>query len=390
MLVVVLLLAACTTASPSPEFAPPVWTRQPAPSLPYERLQDIRGVAGWNGGFVVAGLNYLPPRPDVVEVDREVPVLHMSSDGETWREMPVPGIQAFALGQPAAGHGDHGYVLGDNDSGPVLLTLEGDTWIPLRLPGATAEDRAVSIAAGPRGVMVVSVGRIFETESETAKIWHSADGRTFSGPVSPADTAISASDARCLVATERGFLLPMSDGNIVPELQQIELYESADGRTWTVPGAEFPEPAPNHHLFGVEAVQYNHGVTVAFGTMLDSDGAESVPSPIAWSRRDGEEWKRIDLDPGRLPDAGVEPADLRYVFRVPRWRDGFLALGVTNMASGVWTSPDGVAWHRTPVRDNGFEATHQLQFATDGRTSLVLQQSPGKDRTGPTTIWRAR
>ena len=48
------------------------------------------------------------------------------------------------------------------------------------------------------------------------------------------------------------------------------------------------------------------------------------------------------------------------------------------------------AGNKLPVRDNGFEATHQLRFATDGRTSLMLQQSPGKDLTGPTTIWRAR
>ncbi len=386
MLIVVMLLAACTSASPPPEFTPPAWTRQSVPTLPYERLQDVRGFAGWNGGFVVAGLYYVSPVPGGIGTWQEIPVLHLSADGQTWREMPMPNIQSFASGEAAAGYSDRGYVLGNNEGGPVVLTLEGDAWTSLPLPGATAEDKAASIAAGPRGVVVVTVHTEPWGEAEVARIWYSADGRTFSGPAEP-NAFITTTDAWCLAATERGFLLPMFDLDLPPEIRSLQLYESVDGRDWTVTDPAFPESEPDHHLSGMEAVQYHRGVTVAFGTMWDStDG----PSPIAWYRRDGEPWQRTELDPGRLPDAGVEPANMRFVSRVYRWGSGFLGLGVTAMASGVWTSADGMSWHRTPVRDNGFESSHQLRLATDGKTSLLLRKSPRIELTGPTEIWRAR
>lgn len=348
LILVLLLLASCTTA---PEFHPQAWTRQAVPTL--ARLAFVGSGAGWNGGFVVVGH------------DRElVPVGFTSSDGVTWRELTADGFAPAV----AAGHGDRAYVLGQRNGTPVVFS-DGD-W--LALPGATDQDRLLSIAAGPRGVVVASCTEGFEG----VRIWH-AEGRTFDGPVTVPISGMTIPFGPRLVATPRGFFLA---GVQIQLRTPPVLLESPDGRVWTETGAQLPDPPGEFAVEEVDVVQDNGSVTVVFTRpVIPGWPNNDSPGLTGWYRADGA-WREItDVGNGRMPDAGVVANHERQIDDVLPWRNGFLAVGRSGPTASVWTSPDGVRWDKTPTRANGFDVNERLVPVTDG-TKVLLFPSESADR----------
>ncbi|ANZ41899.1 hypothetical protein BBK82_44165 [Lentzea guizhouensis] len=392
VLAAMLLLAACSSPPPPPEFTPPTWTRQTVPTLPHARLDSIHGAVGWNGGFVIAG-SYTEPAPpnDEGRVNNTPAVLHMSADGQTWREVIPPDIGDLAWGDAAAARGDHAYVLGHTGVRPVLLTSEGGVWTKLELPGGVFTDKPTSIGAGPRGVVVVGFANYrMGDKVKGLRLWFSPDGREFGDPVVLTTQQVYTGYLPRVLATDTGFLVygaMPSSGR--PERRAELLFESADGRDWRAAGDELPDPPDGQHHDRLTAAQHNNGTTVLFGSLNNPDNPEDSDTGLTgWYRRAGESsWTQLaDIDPGKLPDAGVVPKPQRRVDHVVKWQSGFLALGATRADAAVWTSPDGLTWTKMPVRDNGFEGTGPVDHLSDGGLGLLVNLPEGD---GPARVWRS-
>jgi hypothetical protein len=247
----------------------------------------------------------------------------------------------------------------------VWRTEDGERWeaIPLETENLRIRrslNLKVTIAAGPHGVMVVGHDNVHPPLHHGLFTWYAPDGRTFGamaevlspvgpGPVSPA-----------IAASPDGFLL-----GIMGEAE-TRLLSSRDGTQWQDIGRGLSPDVVIEHMSG------NARATVMFTRRPDSE--ELVP----WYRHDGE-WRPATIDPGRLPDAGVVPADQRRVTAVRNWGTGFVAVGHTHGNDGqersglVWYSADGSAWTRMPVRANGFDAARPLMdLAVSRHTALLV------------------
>lgn len=381
ILVTVVVLAAATgctattgAVNPGAEdtravFEPPRWGRPVAAQVPADVTSLSMNAAGWDGGALVAG-------------NGPVPQLITSKDLVTWRHTLPDGLTELTY-HPVAGHGPAAYVLGSDEEGvSVWRTVDGDTWERVTLPGAYAGDPYLSIAAGPKGVVVAGYDHGTVTSTSTGdeytryRVWRSADGRQFepAGEI-PAST-IYEHDGVQLTATGEGFLLTSDTGG-------SEVYESVDGRQWTLamglPDAMF------------DAVAGSDGTTVALSTWFEED-SETEPGLSAYFHRAGDErWSEGTIDLGTLPDVGVEPRGAQYVWGAREWGGGFIAFGGTRGGAGVgavWTSPDGATWTRMSIRDNGFDRA-PIVFAAvrAGETGALLGMDISID--GPAlTVWR--
>lgn len=353
-------------------FAPPRWSAPEVADLPPDVTSLAPTAAAWDGGALLAG-NDLSPR------------LITSKDLHSWRHT-LPDAMTGLTYQPISGYGPAAYVLGFATDGTyVWRTGDGTAWERIPLPGAVPNDPYLSIAAGPRGVVVAGFDRESATWTESGqvftgyRVWRSTDGRGFepAGHV-PAD-GVSESAGTRLKATRQGFLLTNNASS-------GEVFESDDGVRWSAAGPGLPETI-------IDAVGRSADTTVALTTWFDSDPAGEEPGLSAYFHRSGEpRWTAGTIDLGTLPDVGVEPRSQQNVVGVAQWGDGFVAFGGTRGGAGVgavWTSPDGVAWTRMSVRDGGFDQVPMVFAALrTGDTTALLGMDTSID--GPDlTVWTA-
>ncbi|MCE6999059.1 hypothetical protein LZG04_30280 [Saccharothrix sp. S26] len=370
LLPLVLLLAACTTPAAVPTDAPrpepPRWSKLTS-DLPADF--DVIDLAGWDQGLVVTG-NPVDPQ------------VRFSADGQRWTEARLNGITGFAYGGATAGHGAAGYVLGTSErAAAVWRSEDGANWQRIELPDA-ALDQYRSIAAGPRGVVVVGLGEGRRREGGVTvysdlQLWFAEDGRSFVPKVRvPADVSTGATPRVTAVAD--GFLLDV-DGSIAG---RTLLYFSPDGLDWQPIGDGMPAT--------IEKVVGRSGPVTA---MLARTARGDEASSEAWRRDEDGQWREGTLDPGKLPDAGVSPNGHQVFTGIRQWGSGFLGFGYSAGTEGtvgvVWTSADGLAWDRMPVRDNGFDAVRSIYgFATVGDQAFLLGGAPQSTDPAP-VFWRA-
>ncbi|MFF1608784.1 hypothetical protein ACFVYA_13475 [Amycolatopsis sp. NPDC058278] len=258
-------------------------------------------------------------------------------------------------------------------------TEDGARWeaIPLELGDLKVKlwlDLDVTITAGPRGVLVVG------NYNNGVYVWHSADGRSFGAMVrvpKPANELPFRAEAS---ATPNGFLLGMNDNS------GTMLLSSEDGVHWQNISAGLPK------INGIDHVSGNASTLVLFTYYPQPDQPHGKPR--AWHRRDGT-WQPATIDPGRLPDAGVVPADELRVNAVHNWGTGYIAVGNTFGGDGretaglVWYSADGSAWTRMPVRDNGFDTASELNDVAVSQEKAVLVGYPS-DSSAKLLTWQAK
>ncbi|WP_143230633.1 hypothetical protein [Actinosynnema sp. ALI-1.44] len=359
VLVAALLLAgACTTnpvPSPSGTSASP---GQPKPGDLPKWIKSSHGVpvelgrgqrAGWDGGLLVA----------------DDGTVRTSKDGREWRVVSPEGVVAAVAGEghTVAGYGSSGYFLAWSDRGlTVWRTEDGQRWhaVPLDPGGLKIESRErlkVEITAGPRGVLVVGVDNFHPPSYQGVYVWMSTDGQSFGSMTKitkpDEETGLSV-DA---VATSSGFLMVAAQ----------TVLSSVDGTRWQDVTAGLPDTGGFLHVSG------NASTVVLFARKPNSE----AQLPQAWYRRDGV-WRQAKLDPGRLPDAGVVPADEVVVTAMRDWGSGFIAVGHTYGGEGreeaglVWYSADGSGWTRMPVRDNEFHTVLGFDDVTVSRNKAVL------------------
>jgi hypothetical protein len=384
-----LVLTAACTAAPGPPvpwmspqqatpFAPPRWTR-PQPNTRIATATDWNAATGW--AYKEAGWDnglILVTSRDVVDTNDRQFIAYTSKDGRDWHETTPEGVTQLASPsyRSAAGYGTGGYLLGWAKQGlTVWRTENGMRWdaVPLDtgdLDITSPLDFPATITAGPRGVIVV--GKVLGDQTPGVFVWHSADGRTFSGRTHVApSTHMGLSILNAAEATSGGFLLSLSS---VSTTSEQKLLTSNDGVHWQ------DITAGLSRTLQVNQLSSNASTVVAFAFQ---PGPEFPSEPLTWYRRDGA-WHPAKVDPGRLPDAGVVPADKRIITAVRNWGAGFIAIGYTlNVDSRenvgvVWYSADGSAWTRMSVHGNGFDTAAELMdVASTRNTAVLLGASPG-------------
>lgn len=353
------LLAGCTSPPVAPPaFAPPVWRMTESADLARPGLTVFAAV-GWDGGMMFA-------------TDRPYPVVFHSADGRRWDTRLLPGGAVESLSaQPFAAYREFAYVVSaDADGLAVWQTRDGRRWDERRLPDSGMHDghHVVTVAAGPRGVLVV---RAHSTHAGSGlpdydgfESWHSADGGVFqrTGLLRLPDRAIDLTPG--VVATERGFLLhDTAFANDGPPREDTPLYQSTDGTNWTHVGEGLPQGS-------------RHAVGRAGDTLFVLGKTGDARLSVHY-RRDGDDrWLPGSIDLGALPDAGVRPADQLRVSFVHPWEGGHVAVGTTASPPWegiVWASPDGVTWSRMPVRENRFDGDVRLAaMATSGDKTVLF------------------
>jgi hypothetical protein len=362
----VFLVAACS-AGPQPvkhnvAFEPPRWTRV-QPTAPVGQ-GDQGQLAGWNGGYLLVSGQPVGVRSSV--------------DARHWHPVTPTGLTALmdpsAHGRMTAGYGPAAYVAGWSSSElAVWRTTDGAHWqeTPLDVAGLAYHDSLdldVSIAAGPRGVIVVGSDAVTPQSFQGFYVWRSTDdGRTF-GQTTWVPMYGQASQSGFVTIgavqeTPSDFLVSGdNDGKKF-------ILSSADGIHWT----SLPAAGAIADTYVDTPIDGNASTVVAF------NWNPQPGQPLAvYLRRNT--WHSSTVDPGLLPDAGVVPGNQRTVNSIVSWGTGFIAIGNVNTGiqfSGmVWYSVNGSQWVRQPVRANGFDAVGQFLDAAVSKGKVLLVAFP--------------
>lgn len=387
VLVLGLSAVACTAdahpQSPSATAAAPgpLWTPVPSPGISRSNITSLRGGAGWNGGFVLAGDHTVPITSTF---QGQVSDLYTSPDGSTWTEVKLEGLGSLGRQTPVAGYQESAYVLGDTVSGAAVWRSEdGTSGTDVPLLNSEPGEALSAVAAGAHGVVVVGFDRpissLDEGENDTSnykglRVWWSADGKTFDGPRTIEVSDLYGGYLPDVAASADGFTI---FGIEAASADTAFAFSSVDGKTWIAddPGSM------RGRLF---AVAQKGNLKVAFTDPANGDDDR----PTAWRRsaRAGDWTASHDVTVGWLPDANVDVPEEQTINSVAAWQGWFVATGSSAGGGGAWLSSDGAHWERFPVTVNGFGVVDRLSvFAND---STVLVAGDATSHHDPLKIWK--
>ncbi|MCG8915768.1 hypothetical protein L6E12_08200 [Actinokineospora sp. PR83] len=380
------LAAACgTDAAPPPPTTPaapaPRWVAA-SPGIPPDRLTSLEGGAGWDRGFVLAGHHLVPAAPNSRgQVNDLVSDVYTSPDGGTWAPAALDGIRQLGHQTPVAGHRGTAYVLGATTSGAAVWRSEdGVSWSALPLAGSEPGEALSAVAAGPRGVVVVGfdrpmavldTDRIDNRDHDGLRVWHSTDGKTFTGPDAIDAPGLRSGYLPDVTATADGFTVFGVTGD--PD-SGTTMLSSADGTEWTT---DDPGPVRGRVL----SLTRKDDLTVLFTDPTTTDGDLG---PTAWRRGTGDWTASHDVTVGVLPDANVDKPEAQRIRQVTAWRGWLIATGSSSGGGGVWLSSDAARWERVPVKQNGFGTAGSLSAFTNNTTALLAGDASDG---GPLRIW---
>jgi len=258
-----------------------------------------------------------------------------SADGSTWGF--VDGFGERTLLSAVAADGTRYVAVGrDGEGATAWSSTDGVTWTrtpskeafaetPMRLTSVVPWDGGF-VAGGFRGNGFFSADGAF---------WTSADGIAWDrAPDSP-----HLADARVVALSIGGpGLVAVGQAGPADDPGPAAVWTSTDGRSWS----RVPD-APTFHDARMRSVAEVPGIgLVAVGEDLAGD------TGIVWTSRDGSRWDRVPSAPifgrpgiqVRMYDVTAGPGGAVVV--------GTLTAGIQYGESVAWTSPDGVAWSRTP------------------------------------------
>ncbi|MBB4683526.1 hypothetical protein [Amycolatopsis jiangsuensis] len=313
-------------------------------------MTDLQGGAGWNNGFVLAGGHTVPAAPnDRGQQNDLVSDVYFSRDGAHWTEAKPDGLHHLGHSVPVAGYRGAAYVLGSSTSTAAIRRIEDrKTWRRTRLAGSKPGEALTAVAAGAHGVVVVGFDRpisvldndfIDNRGFDSLRVWHSADGKAFTGPET--------------VEAEG-----LYDG-YVPQVTA-----DADGFT----------------IFGIGK---DSSDTIMFSSADDTGWTEDGPGPMTGD----EDWiASHDVSPGMLPDSNVDKPEKQHILHVTAWRGWFVATGDSAGAAGVWLSRDAARWDRVPVKANGFDTAGSM-ITLVNESSAFLSATP-RSGTGGVKMWK--
>jgi hypothetical protein len=386
------LAAACGTkegTAPPSSTAPapaPDWSVVASTGIPPDRLTDLQGGAGWSKGFVLAGQHLVPAAPNSQgKLHDLVTDVYTSPDGANWTTATLDGIQAVGHQTPVSGYQDAVYVVGATTSGAaVWRSADGASWTKIPLTGSEPGEALSAVAAGPHGVVVVGFDRpmavldndlIDNSDQDGLRVWHSADGKTFTGPQAIDVPGLYPAYLPDVAATADGFTV---FGVNKSSADDTIMFSSADGTEWA---ADDPGSLRGRPL----ALARKDNLTVLF---TDPTTTSDDRRPTAWRRQTGDDWTAShDVTVGVLPDANVDKPEAQHIRHVSTWRGWFVATGSSANGGGMWLSQDAAHWERVPVKKNGFGAMDSLSVFTSDTTILVAGNT--SSGSGPPKIWKA-
>ncbi len=292
-----LTIAGCVAAEVSPAPSPPVEATLPATPSPSPtpsgpgihwiagQVPDVgleTALLGWKGGFLYGGLEW----PDGWE---KPAIIHVwaSADGLTWHEAASIRTLGEVDGPLSLVEGPNGLILGGwqggcntiTGLGEMWLSSDGETWKELPLPfGKTS---LVSMAGGPAGY--IATGR----DSSVPVVWTSRDGRHWAR-AALGGTGFAGSTVQSAAVFAPGFVIVgavVTTGSTCPGLMQVgTAWFSADGVHWkkaVVPGA----------LVGFQVTSDLFRIDDRTLLLRQSEGDKEA----WWISRDGMSWEKADL-----------------------------------------------------------------------------------------------
>jgi hypothetical protein len=314
---------------------------------------DIKAIVPWGNGYVGVGASNAFDPLHHSPVSPTSPAFFTSADGLRWTltqtEDPVIDASQGGIPERLVAVGDSLLAMDRPFSGAPLLwrSTDGTTWSPLDSPtwrDALATNTLVSVAAGPRGVVVVGAeGRSCCTAQQgLPMILHSSDGLTW--------------DRLDLSAVfDRAFLwdvTPYPGGFVIvgrtgeadvvgsePAIGVPAAWTSEDGLTWVaaeVEGAEATGARLQTVIAGADGL-------FATGRQIDTTALSGQGPLSGWASTDGRSWQLLgemgtDL-PLATPYAGNLAGDGAHMVMLGRE-------SCKTHDLSAWTSLDGFTWTR--------------------------------------------
>ena len=302
-----------------------------------------------------------------------------SQDGRNWQRISHDAAVFGGQGEQAMRSvtvGGPGLVaVGDGGDGVVgvWVSEDGTDWHRVAHDqaafGGNGEQAMISVTAGGPGL--VAVGRDGPIGSSSAAVWTSQDGlswqRTADDP-----TVFGDGDGQVMISVTAGGPGLVAVGRDGPrESSSAAVWTSTDGLSWQ-------RIAPDPPVFGEGEGQVMNAVT-AGGPGLVAVGEAGARDAVAvWTSADATSWQRVPHDPAVFGGGGEQD-----MTAVTTGGPGLVAVGYEGetgaSSAAVWTSEDGLSWHRI-VHDPavfGASGRQAMRTVTVGGPGLV---AVGHDR----------
>jgi hypothetical protein len=298
--------------------------------VPYQEAfsdSSMVAVAGGPDRYVAVGTAWLAD-------DQDVGMTWTSADGVAWHRALAPLAGGIPTGviHDRVGYLAWGWWLG---KAVVWTSSNGDTW---RRSADLPDSRDAFITGVARfGGDLVAVGSAEIASGDNFvhefRTWASPDGLAWTAvsPVTsiPWDGYVDGVTASGNALVAWGYA---RDGDEFPPVT----LQSTDGRRWKVGGVK---PGVEGYMReGIMEATGAGGRLVAVGHGLEGEAGSPPPPSAAWTSSDGLEWAPAAFE--------SEPAN-GWLLHVVRYRDEYVALGLSGVDSVDWRSADGTTWTRS-------------------------------------------
>ncbi|HEV2070262.1 MAG TPA: hypothetical protein VGR26_10745, partial [Acidimicrobiales bacterium] len=373
--VVVALLAACTSGGGEPEGtvepdeAPGglVWTRSEAPSLRSDRRGGTLGdvITAPGGGFLVAGT--------VFDADgRPSPTVWSSPDGERWDATELPADDGARLWAAAAANGTTvvaGQAGADRRGPAVVYVAAPDAGFELvddpvlQQPGLVIN----TLAGGTGGFLAVGARRS-DPDKRTA-VFHSDDGQQWRALEGADDLLAEASGSAVGAAAVGPGGLVMVGSIDGPSGRVGVVWHSADGNTWNQTAT----------FSGTSGVAMNTVAVLRNGFVAAGhEEVDGLREPRVWRSRDGRAWEPVEAEFELL---GTMTDNVGVTVRALDYANGWMAAGGGSGAERLWRgSYDLRSWTEVPLPPGlaGVETPAFDLLATRASATLVGASAAGR------------
>ncbi len=279
----------------------------------------------------------------------------LSTDASTWKF--TGGFPAQTLLSAVAANSSRYEAVGrDGDGSTAWTSTDGATWQKVSSPAFAGSPLRLTSITPWKGGFVAGGYRGNEFFSADAMLWYSPDGLTWQR----ATDSPAFKDARVWGVTAGGpGLVAIGQTGPADAPGPAIVWTSSDGRNWTrVPAGPMFEGGRMRAIANVPSIGL-----VAVGEDIAGDTGR------IWTSKDGQTWSIVPTSatfgrPGiQVRMYTVTPGPAGVVI------GGTIDTGVQYGEAAIWTSPDGVAWTRTP---DGPEFLDNEVTAATGWNNLVV------------------
>jgi hypothetical protein len=295
----------------------------------------------------------------------------LSSDANTWKF--TGGFPAQTLLSAVAANSQRYEAVGrDGDGATPWTTTDGKTWQKVSSPAFSDHPLRLTAITPWKGGFVAGGYRGNEFFSADADLWVSPDGLTWQ----EATDSPSFKDARVWgVAANGNTLVAVGQTGSTDTPGPAIVWTSSDGRTWTrVPDGPVFAGGRMRAVASVSSIGF-----VAVGEDLAGDTGR------VWTSKDGRAWTLVPSEsifgrPGiqvRMYDVTDSPSGVVV--------GGTINAGVQYGEAAIWTSPDGLAWSRTP--DGPEFLDNEITASTRWNERVVAVGDRGAPDAYQATTW---